>query len=361
MSGTTPPIPVDHASARYSKTRTVPHFVWPLTALLLLLIFNFFFTPGFVSIHIGPQGQFVGSLIDVLKWGSPTILLALGMTLVIATAGVDLSVGSVMAISGTIAACLLYIPSGSEAGYWQSHIWAVVAACLAAGLVLGCCNGALVAFFNLQPIIATLILMVAGRGIAQEIASISTRMQKVDIDPASAFCFIGKGSFLKFPFPVSIAVVAFLVVLCFSRLTAAGLFIESVGNNPAASRLAGVRSSFVKFFAYAITGLLAAVAGLIPTANLALGDPAATGQDMELDAILAVVVGGTSLNGGRFNLVGTVIGALLVQTLTTTVLARDIRPPFTLVLKGSLVVAVCLLQAPRFREMMTSLYPARSK
>ncbi len=138
----------------------------------------------------------------------------------------------------------------------------------------------------------------------------------------------------------------------FTRLMAAGLFVESVGNNPAAARIAGVRSSFVKLMAYGITGLLAAVAGIIPAADIALADPPSCGLNFELDAILAVVIGGTALTGGRFSLVGTLVGAILIQALTTTVLNKGVNPNVTLVVKAGVVIAVCLLQAPKFRTLL---------
>ncbi len=329
------------------ERRPLPHIVWPLLALALLLIFDFFFVPGFFQFTIR-DGRLQSSLVDILNRGVPVMLLAMGMTLVIATGGVDLSVGSIMAICSAVAACLISRPPNSPLSIIDisSHIYLIVVITMLVGLLLGMWNGALVAFLNLQPIIATLILMVAGRGIAQ----ILTDSQKIEIR-SDIFTAISRGSFLGVRNPIIIAAVAFIVMAAFTRLTAAGLFVESVGNNPAAARIAGIRSSFVKLMAYAITGLLAAVAGIIPAADIALADPPSCGLNFELDAILAVVIGGTALTGGRFSLLGTIVGAILIQALTTTVLNKGFNPNITLVLKAGVVITVCLLQAPKFRKL----------
>ncbi|MFI5378062.1 MAG: ABC transporter permease [Tepidisphaerales bacterium] len=336
------------------ERRPLPHIVWPLFALALLLIFDFFFVPGFFQFTIR-DGRLQGSLIDILNRGVPVMLLAMGMTLVIATGGVDLSVGSVMAICSAVAACLIARPERSPLSVIDisSHIYLIVFISILVGLMLGMWNGALVAFLDLQPIIATLILMVAGRGIAQ----IFTDSQKIETH-SGVFTAISRGSFLGLPRPVSIAALAFILMAAFTRLTAAGLFVESVGNNPAAARIAGVRASFVKVMAYAITGALAAIAGVIRTADIDLADPPGCGINHELDAILAVVIGGTALTGGRFSLVGTLVGAILIQTLTTTVLNKGFNPNMTLVLKAGVVIAVCLLQAPKFRKLLG--FPGKS-
>jgi galactofuranose transport system permease protein len=199
----------------------------------------------------------------------------------------------------------------------------------------------------LQPIVATLILMVAGRGAAQLITN-----GQIPTFQYKPFEFLGSGFLLGLPFPLMQAVVIFIVLTVLVRGTALGLMIEAVGNNPVAARLAGVQAGGVKVACYVLCALLAGVAGLIATADIKAADVNNTGLYLELDAILAAAIGGTSLAGGRFSLVGAAIGALVIQTLTTTILARGVAPELTLVIKAAVVVALCLLQSPRFRDAL---------
>ncbi len=224
----------------------------------------------------------------------------------------------------------------------------VILLSLAIALLCGLWNGLLVALLDVQPIVATLILMVAGRGIAQ----LLTGGQNVAIGNGK-FEFAGS-FFLRLPFPITIALAALIAVILLTRATGLGLFIESVGNNPLASRYAGVNTQLVKLFVYSASGILAGIAGLIATSDIKQADASNSGMYMELDAILAVVIGGTSLLGGRFSLIGSIIGAILIQTLTTTILTRGIPAPVTLVVKAAVIIGVCLLQAPKFRQMMRS-------
>jgi ribose/xylose/arabinose/galactoside ABC-type transport system permease subunit len=327
--------------ARMSRLRTLVTaavrgtLFWPLAALALLLIFNLIFTPGFFHIEI-KDGRLFGSLIDILNRGAPVMLLAIGMSLVIATAGVDLSVGAVIAVAG--AAAVLAIVSGG------SVLLGVIAA-LAAALVAGTWNGALVAYIGIQPIVATLILMVAGRGVAQ----LLTNGQILTLENRR-FEFIGGGYLGGLPFSVIIVAVIFLVVALLTRRTALGLFIESIGDNEIAARYAGINDRLVKTMVYAVCGLCAGVAGLIIASDIKAADANNAGLWLELDAILAVVIGGTSLTGGRFYLFGSLVGALIIQTLTTTILSRGVAVEFTLVVKAIVVLAVCLLQSEAFRD-----------
>ncbi|MBI2927063.1 MAG: ABC transporter permease [Verrucomicrobia bacterium] len=312
--------------------------LWPLIALAALLLFNLFLSPGFFHLEI-KDGHLYGSLIDVLKQSSRVMLLSLGMTLVIATAGVDLSVGAVMAIAGSVAAKLLV-----EA---RLGLPATIVTTLAFCLALGAWNGALVARLGVQPIVATLILMVAGRGLAQ----LLTDGQIITVE-RPAFTFIAGGHFLGLPFPLTIVAVALLSTARLARGTAMGLFIEAVGNNETASRFAGVNVWAVKLFAYAFCGLCAGAAGLIEASQIKAADANNAGLYLELDAILAVVIGGTSLNGGRFNLLGSLVGALIIQTLTTTILTKGVPVEYTLVVKALVVLAVCLMQSEEFRRVV---------
>lgn len=326
------------------------HLFWPLTVLGVLLLFNLLYSPDFFSIKMR-DGHLYGSLIDILNFGSPLILVAIGMTLVIATKGIDLSVGSVVAIAGAISCLLISKGSAQDS---LSLVFIAVGVSLALSIVLGIWNGFLVAGVGIQPIIATLILMVAGRGLAQLI----TGGQIITVSSAP-YKYIGAGSLATLPF--SIFIVAFVVIIAalLTRKTALGLFIESVGCKPTASHLAGIRSKTVLLAVYMFCGLCAGIAGLILSSNVSSADGNNAGLWYELDAILAVVIGGTSLNGGRFYLMGTLIGALIIQTLTTTIYMIGVPPEITLVVKAFVVLAVCLIQSEQFRKTLMQRWKTR--
>ncbi|WFE65444.1 ABC transporter permease [Micromonospora sp. WMMD714] len=313
---------------------------WPLVVLVLLLVANAVYRPSFLSIEL-KNGHLYGSLVDIVRLSAPLILVALGMSLVIATGGIDLSVGAVAAVAGAVAC--LYIskqPDQNSLGV----VLTAVALGFGVALVLGAWNGILVAGIGIQPIIATLILMVAGRGLAQLIAE----GQIITIN-SGPYKVIGVGHLLTLPFAIVIALAVTVLVAVLTRRTALGMIIESVGGNAEASRLAGIRSRRITFLVYVVSAACAAIAGFMMTANVSSADGNAVGLWVELDAILAVVIGGTALAGGRFYLGGTVVGALLIQTLTTSVYAMNIDPQTSLLFKAVVVIVVCLIQAPAFR------------
>jgi simple sugar transport system permease protein len=307
---------------------------WLWILLLALLAANAIADPGFASLELR-NGRLHGALVDVVHRGAPVILLALGMTLVIGTGGIDLSVGAVMAIVGAAVARLLAASAGAPA--------AVATGC-ALGVALGSWNGALVRLARLQPIVATLILLTAGRGIAQLV----TDGQKVPVrDPD--FAAIANGVFLGLPAAVWIALGGLALVVFVARGLAAGLSIEATGDNERAARLAGVPVGGVIFFVYAASGLFAAIAGIVVTSDTMEADVHGTGVYLELDAILAVAIGGTPLRGGRLHPVGSVAGALIVQACTTAMLLHDVPPHWALVVKASAVLILSLALAPAFR------------
>src|ERR1700751_4458189 len=306
---------------------------WTVGALALLLLFNQFFTPGFFHIQL-LDGHFYGSRIDVLNQGAKVMLLSLGMVLVIATGGVDLSVGAVMAIAAAVSSRLLV----------TEHQPAGIALALLISVLAGAWNGLLVAGFGIQPIVATLVLMVAGRGIAQLI----TEGQIINfLDPTMVY--LGNGHLFGLPFTLTLVVVMFFLTHFLVRRTALGLFIESVGDNDEASRYSGINAKQVKFLVYTFSGLCAGLAGLVACSNIKSADANNIGLYLELDAILAVVVGGTSLQGGRFYLVGAVVGGLFIQTLTTTFYAKNVSSDIAPVPKALVIIGVCLLQSEVFR------------
>jgi simple sugar transport system permease protein len=318
--------------------------LWPLVALGLIILFNLLFTPGFGRIQI-KDGRLFGSMIDILNRGAPIMLLAIGMTLVYATHGIDLSVGSVIAITGALAATIirpLYVYGVIEYGTLPP-LWVVIVVPLLAAILGGCWNGALVAFVGVQPIIATLILYTAGRGIAQLIVR-----GQIVVYEYPEFQYIGSGALFGIPFPVIIVIVVFLIVAVLTRRTALGMFIEAVGANPVASNYMGIRSRQIKFLVYVLSAFCAGVAGLILTADVKAADANNIGLFYELDAIAAVIIGGT-LWGGRYTLVGSVIGALIIQSLTTTILTRGVPPNVTLVYRAMVIIAVALIQSERLR------------
>ena len=286
-------------------------------------------------------GHLYGSLIDILSFGAPLMLVALGMTLVIATGGIDLSVGAVAAISG---ACACLLISRADDQNSVTTVLVAVAAALALSMLLGLWNGVLVAVIGIQPIIATLILMVAGRGIAQLI----TTGQIITIT-SSPYKVIGGGYLLTLPFAIFVVAGVFTVTALVCRRTALGMLIEAVGGNKEASRLAGVRSRGLIILAYVFSALCAGIAGLMISSIVSSADGNNAGLWIELDAILAVVIGGTALAGGRFFLAGTIVGAILIQTLVTTIYSIGIPPETNLLFKALVVTLVCLIQSPAFR------------
>jgi ribose/xylose/arabinose/galactoside ABC-type transport system permease subunit len=311
---------------------------WPLAALALVLAFNLFFTPGFFRIEF-KDGRFYGSLLDILNRGTPVALAALGMTLVIATGGVDLSVGAVMAITGSVAALLI-----TKAG---AAVPLVIVGALAAAAGAGFWNGLLVGIFRVSPIVATLILMVSGRGIAQLLNG-----GQIITFENSSFQFISRGSLLGLPFTILLTVAVLIVLSLLKQRTALGLFIEATGDNETASRYAGINTRAVKLLVYAACSFCAGIAGLILVTDIKAADANNAGLWLELDAILATVIGGTALQGGRFYLFGSLLGAILIQTLTTTILTRGVPVEFTLIVKALVIVVVCLLQSEAFRKMV---------
>ncbi|MGY4069873.1 galactofuranose ABC transporter, ATP-binding protein YtfT [Aeromonas caviae] len=314
---------------------------WPTgsaqcAALVCVLLINALVADNFFAIHI-QDGRLFGSLIDILNRCAPVALLSLGMTLVIATGGIDLSVGAVMAISGATMASL------ATGGHSLPVIFAAV---IGVGLLCGLWNGLLVAVFKIQPIVATLILMVAGRGIAQLI----TEGQIITFNNDS-LAWIGSGSLFYLPTPVIITLGMALLLWLLTKRTALGLFIEAVGINIKAAKNAGLNTPMVVIATYLLSGIMAAVAGMIVAADIRGADANNAGLWLEMDAILAVVIGGTSLMGGRFNLALSLIGILIIQGVNTGILLSGYHPQWNQIVKALVVLAVLVMQSPALNHL----------
>lgn len=330
----------------------------PLVVLGLLLLFDFIFIPGFFALEM-KEGHLYGSLIDILRNSVPTVVLALGMTLVIATGGVDLSVGAIMAISASVA-CILIDPriiglnlAGNisavvgDPTYSFAPLAVVIVVPMVVAILCGLWNGVLVSYARIQPMVATLILMIAGRGIAQLI----TNSIKIIIFNDS-FAYIGNG-WIILPFALYIAAVLFVVAWLLTRRTAIGLFIESVGINARSSFYSGINEKRVKLFAYAFCGFCAGVAGLIAVSAIRTSDANQIGLYTELDAILAVVIGGTLLGaGGRFSLLGSAIGGLVIQATITSMYAVGVPASAITAVKAVVVIAVILLYSQQAQDAL---------
>ena len=315
-----------------SRFRDVGQTYGALLALLVLIVYNALFTPNFLN----PFTVNVN-----LTQVATIVIVAVGMTLVIATGGIDLSVGALMAIAGALAPLIFKSPLPLLDNPVIGIPLAYVVPVLVAGL-FGLFNGTLVAYFRIQPIIATLVLFIAGRGIAQVVTN-----GNLQTFQNPGFQFIGMGRPLGIPFQVILMLIIVAFVAWVVRATTFGRYVLAVGGNEGAARLAGVPVRGVKLAVYAIAGLLSGIAGLIVIAINSSSDANNVGQGMELDAIAAVAVGGTPLTGGRASIVGTLIGALIMQLIRYTLLAHGIPDAAALVVKAGIILAAVYIQRPR--------------
>jgi galactofuranose transport system permease protein len=330
---------------------------FPIVALALILLFDLILVPGFFTMQTR-EGNLYGSVIDILRNGSTVALLAIGMTLVIATGGVDLSVGAVMAIAASVAALLMnpYVLAKelpphlmkliNDPTFTFQPLWVVILAALLVATICGLWNGLLVAYVRIQPMVATLILMTAGRGIAQLITN-GVRIQ-IFYGP---YAFIGQG-WIVLPFSLYIVAFVYAFAWLLTRKTAIGLFIESVGINSRSSFFSGIGEKKIKLLAYTFCGLCAGIAGLVASSNIKTSDAYNIGLNLELDAILAVVIGGTLMSGGRFSLLGSIIGAWVMQAVTISMYAIGV-PAFALqAIKGVVVILLILLYSEQVRGLV---------
>lgn len=308
-----------------------------LIALGLLVLYNVFFTRNFLTLN-----TFNANLTQV----ATIVIVGVGMTFVIATGGVDLSVGSLMAIAGT-AAPLFLLDANQFGPPWVGLALAVIVPLLVTTLC-GLFNGTLITSFGLQPIIATLVLFLGGRGIAQLLVNGELReFRNLGSPLVGSFEFIGLGQVAGVRFQVIIMAVVVIVAAWVLRATTFGRYVLATGGNPSAARLAGVPVRRVLLSVYCISGFLAGLAGLIVVAINKSSDPHRVGEYMELDAIAAVAVGGTPLSGGRATILGTLIGALLIQLLRFTLIAHNIQDGITRMVIAVAIIIAVLVQRQR--------------
>ena len=339
---------------------------WPLVAWAFILIFDAIVEPGFFKLGIIEDPVYgkhlYGNLVDIFNNGAPLMLVSIGMTLVIATGGIDLSVGAVIAISAAMGAVLINPALGNKLisneiltrNATNTPLWIIILADLAAGMLCGLWNGFLVTKGKIQPMVATLILMVAGRGIAQLI----TNGQIMTIYYTPYFWF-GNGYILGLPVSIYIVVAVLIFGWLLVRKTAIGLFIESVGINAKSTFYSGINEKNIKLFAYIFCGFCGAIAGLILSSYVHSADGNNNGLNYELDAILAVVMGGTLMTGGRFSLFASAIGAVVIWTFTVTVYSLGVPANALLAAKAVLVLLVILLYSDYSRRLMNRLFERR--
>lgn len=322
----------------------------PIMCFILVLLINVIKTPTFFEVSI-KNGVFYGYIIDVINRASELVILAVGMTLVVASSGgTDISVGAVMSVAAAL--CCYILAGGQQTinAYQNPYVLGILLA-LVVGVVCGCFNGFLVAKMKIQPMVATLILFTAGRGIAQLITKGQITYIRVENYKLLGANIPG----IPLPTTIFVVVIVVLITIIVLKKTALGLYIQSVGINAKASRLVGLKSSRIIFLTYVFCGLCAGIAGLMASSRIYSADANNIGLNMELDAILAVALGGNSLSGGKFTLLGSVIGAYTIQALTTTLYAMSVSADQLPVYKAIVVVIIVSLQSKEFKKIVRGL------
>ncbi len=322
----------------------------PLICLVLVLLLNMIKDPGFFSIAIN-NGVLYGRLIDILNRGSEIAILAVGQTLVVAaSAGTDISVGSVMSLSACFCSVLLAGYGVNSTDTFRMPMLAGMLSGVFVGGVCGAVNGSLVSKLKIQPMIATLILFTAARAVGLLLCN--NQITYLRYEPYKYLGNFIPGCPVPTPIFVAAAVIsaAFLVL----RKTSLGLYIQSVGINNRAARLLGINSARICFLCYVICGLCAGIAGIVASSRIYSADSNNIGLYYELDAILAVALGGNSLGGGKFNMAASVVGAYTIQAINTTLLALGISTDQAPVVKAIIVVVIVTIQSPVFRAWVLS-------
>lgn len=327
----------------------------PLAALILLALFNLIMDPSFFKITLGYNSAgdpvLSGYLMTILDYGSELAILVIGMTLVTsATGGQDISVGAAIAISGSVVLRVLCGTNSRPETLQAPIIVAFLVSCVVA-MLFGAFNGVLVAYFKIQPMVATLILFTAGRSIA---AWINNNELPIISDPVFAY-FGGFIPGIPIPTPFFIAVACMIIIALVLKFTTLGLYTQSVGINESSSRLNGLNPAFIKFLTFVILGLCVAVAGFIKVSRLSSINYSVIAKDIEMDAILAVALGGNALSGGKFNMAASILGAYVIQFLTTTLYKFNVQSDALPAYKAVVVIILVVLSAPVVREYLSGL------
>lgn len=274
----------------------------------------------------------VGNILNIFRQTSINSVIAAGMTFIILTGGIDLSVGSTLALSGAILASLL---SGGI------PLWIALILTIALGAAIGFLNGLIIAKGKVQPFIATLAMMTIIRG-ATLIFTNGRPISTGGTPGAEAFSWLGSGRLFGIPAPIYVTILVFVLGYYVLKHTALGRYVYAIGGNEEATKLSGINVDVIKYKAYAISGALAAVAGMIVTARLSSAQPQA-GSGYELDAIAAVVLGGTSLAGGKGGIIGTIVGALIIGILNNALNLMDVTSYYQLLVKGIVILIAVLI------------------
>ena len=325
----------------------------PVAALLLLMLFNLVIDPSFFKISMGVNSAgnpvLSGYLITIINNGSELAILAIGMTLVTAASGgQDISVGAAIAIAGSTMLRVL-CGTNTRPDTLRTPIFvAFIVGCLVA-MAFGAFNGVLVSIFKIQPMVATLILYTAGRSIA---AWINNNELPIISDPKFGY-YGGFIPGIPIPTPFFIAMACVIIIFLVLKFTNLGLYTQAVGINESSSRLNGINPVFIKWLTFVILGACVAVAALIKVSRLSSINYSVIAKDIEMDAILAVALGGNALSGGKFNMAASIIGAFVIQTLTTTLFKYNVPSDALPAYKAIVVIALVVFSAPTFREAVS--------
>ena len=323
----------------------------PIAALVLLALFNLIIDPSFFKITLGHNSTgdpvLTGYLMTILDYGSEVAILAIGMTLVTAASGgQDISVGAAVAIAGSVILRVL-VGLGGDGSLQAPIIVGFLAAC-AVAMLFGAFNGVLVAVFNIQPMVATLILYTAGRSIA---AWINNNELPIITEPTFTY-FGGFIPGIPIPTPFFLAVLCIIITMLVLKFTTLGLYTQAVGINASSSRLNGLNPTFIKWLSFVLSGLCVAVVGLIKTSRLSTINYSVIAKDIEMDAILAVALGGNVLSGGKFNIMASIVGAYVIQFLTTTLYKFNVSSDALPAYKAIVVILLVVFSAPTVKDKL---------
>ena len=327
------------------KVRVKHRLFIPIAFLSFLLILNLFINPSFLRISLGRDSSgnpvLIGNLINILNNATELVILAIGMTLVTASSrGQDISVGATIAIVGGV---IMRVLCGSETQPTELQapiIIALLLGCLA-GMACGAFNGILVSKFNIQPMVATLILFTAGRSIGSMVMG--------GLKPKATASFGYYGNFLPgfpIPTPILITIIVVVITILILKKTNLGLYTQAVGINDKSSSLNGLNPTRIKFLTFVILGLCVGIAGFVQSSRVQTVNPYTIVPSIEMDVILAVALGGNSLAGGRFNMTGSIIGAYTIQTLTSMLTTLNVNTNAVPVFKAVIIIILVVIQTP---------------